>query len=292
MSTHAQRLRELLGANRAWLVPGGFDAFSALLIEEAGFEAMYLSGASLAYTKLGRPDLGFLGLTDVADALGTIRDRTELPIIVDADTGFGNALNVARTVRTLEQRGASAIQLEDQQLPKRCGHLPGKTLVSTSEMIGKLHAATDARDGETVIVARTDAVAVEGVDAAIERAARYVEAGADLLFVEAPRHRDQLARIGAELGPRCPLLANMVEGGATPPLPLGDLESLGFSIVIYPGAMVRALAFAGRRFLASLQEHGHSGESLDSMLDFGQLNALLGTPELMTLSERYDDGDA
>ncbi|MEO7386387.1 MAG: isocitrate lyase/PEP mutase family protein, partial [Gammaproteobacteria bacterium] len=183
--SHAKKLRQLLGGS-PFIVPGCYDAFTALLIQQGGFSCAYVSGASVAFTKLGRPDIGLTTLTEVAETVGNIRDRVGLPLIVDGDNGFGNALNVQRTVRLLEKMGASAIQLEDQTLPKRCGHLDGKSLVSTGEMLGKLKAAQDARaDASTVIVARTDAIAVDGFEAGMERAHAYADAGADVLFIEA-----------------------------------------------------------------------------------------------------------
>jgi 2-methylisocitrate lyase-like PEP mutase family enzyme len=235
-------LRARLKQNGIVLAPGIYDALSGLLAERAGFEALYLSGASIAYTRHGGPDIGLVTMTEVADTLGSIRERVKLPLIVDGDTGFGNALNVMRTVRLFERAGASAIQLEDQTLPKRCGHLDGKTLVPAAEMAGKIKAALDARSSdETLIIARTDAVAVEGLDAALARAELYLEAGADVLFVEALRTKEQMQQGLARIAGRAPMLANMVEGGKTPLLSAAELEALGYGIVIFPGGLVRAL---------------------------------------------------
>lgn len=282
-------LRARLGRRPILIAPGVFDGLSAALAETAGFEALYLSGASLAYTRLGLPDLGLVTAGELADALGRIRERTELPILVDADTGFGNALNVQRTVRQLERAGASAVQIEDQAMPKRCGHLAGKSLVSTGEMVGKIRAALDARTSpELLIVARTDAIAVEGFEAALERARAYAEAGADLLFVEAPRSALELAAIPARLAGGPPLIANMVEGGATPETTAETLEGLGYAVVIFPGGLVRALARTAREFFASLKAHGSTAPFRDRMLDFQGLNALLGTPALLERVRRYD----
>ena len=225
------------------VAPGCYDALSALLIERAGFEAAYVSGASIAYTHLGRPDIGLVSLSELTDIVGAIRERVSLPLIVDMDTGFGNALNVQRSVKLLARAGASALQLEDQVTPKRCGHLAGKELVSTEEMSGKIKAALDARPDESVLlIARTDAIAVEGFNAAIDRADAYISAGADVLFIEAPQSAEEIAAIGKRFGGRVPLLANMVEGGKTPLRDAGELEKLGFSIAIFPGGTVRALA--------------------------------------------------
>jgi 2-methylisocitrate lyase-like PEP mutase family enzyme len=287
--SHAARLRALL-AGEPFIAPGCYDAFSALLIEQAGFSCAYLSGASVAFTRLGRPDIGLTTLTEVADAVGNIRERVALPLIVDGDNGFGNALNVKRTVSLLEKMGASAIQLEDQTLPKRCGHLEGKTLISTGEMVGKLRAARDAcRDSSTVIVARTDAVAVEGLDAGLARAHAYTEAGADVLFVEALTTTEQLARAGRELGGRIPLLANMVEGGKTPLLTITELGQLGFRLAIHPGAMVRVLGHAGSAYLRTLRADGTTRHMLDRMWHFDDLNRAVGTNDLLADGERYAD---
>jgi len=286
---HAQRLRELL-AGQPFIAPGCYDAFTALLIEQAGFGCAYVSGASIAFTKLGRPDIGLTTLTEVAETVGNIRDRVGLPLIVDGDNGFGNALNVQRTVRLLEKMGASAIQLEDQTLPKRCGHLDGKTLVSVGEMLGKLKAAQDARtDSATVIVARTDAIAVDGFEAGMERAHAYAEAGADVLFIEALRSVEQFERAGRELGGRIPLLANMVEGGKTPLLSISELGALGFRLAIHPGAMVRVVGEAAMNYLATLKSDGTTRGMLDRMFDFRRLNEVIGTDDMLQHGERYRD---
>ena len=286
---HAQRLRKLL-AGRPFIAPGCYDAFTALLIEQSGFSCAYVSGASVAFTKLGRPDIGLTTLTEVAETVANIRDRVALPLIVDGDNGFGNALNVQRTVRLLEKMGASAIQLEDQTLPKRCGHLDGKTLVSVGEMLGKLKAAQDARtDPATVIVARTDAIAVDGFEAGMARAHAYVEAGADVLFIEALRDLEQLERAGKELGGRIPLLANMVEGGKTPLLSIAELGALGFRLAIHPGAMVRVVGHAATHYLSTLLAEGTTRQMLDRMFDFRQLNAVIGTDDMLQQGERYRD---
>lgn len=288
MTPQAQ-LSQLLEDETIVVVPGVYDALSACLAAQAGFAALYVSGASIAYTRLARPDLGYLGADQVAETVRNIRERTDLPLIVDADTGFGNALNVQRTVQILEQAGASAIQLEDQAMPKRCGHLDGKVLVPASEMVGKIRAAVDARrDRHTLIVARTDAIAPEGFDAALERAAAYAGAGADLLFIEALQDKVQMRAAAAALSAQVPLMANMVEGGKSPLLSAGELQTLGFSLVIFPGALVRALARAAQEFLASLHEHGTTRPWQARMLDFDGLNQVLGTPAVLAAGRRYD----
>ena len=285
-------LRARLSRPPILIAPGVYDPLTALIAERAGFEALYVSGAAIAYTRLGRPDIGLVSLSEVVETVALIRDRVAAYLVVDADTGYGNALNVERTVRLLERAGANAIQLEDQDFPKRCGHLDGKALVSAQEMAGKIKAAVDARQSrETLIIARTDAVAVEGFDRAIERASLYRAAGADILFVEAPRQREELARIAALVGRRVPLMANMVEGGKTPIVPAQELEALGFSFVIFPGGIVRALAKTAEEYYASLKAHGSTDPFRARMFDFNALNALIGTPEMLARGKNYaDDG--
>jgi 2-methylisocitrate lyase-like PEP mutase family enzyme len=274
------------------LAAGVYDSLTALIAERAGFEALYVSGAGIAYTRLGRPDIGLVSMSEVVQTVALIRDRVGAHLIVDADTGYGNALNVQRTVRLLERAGANAIQIEDQAFPKRCGHLDGKALVSAAEMGGKIRAATDARvSRDTLIIARTDAVAVEGFDRAMARAQLFHEAGADVLFIEAPRQRDELARIGARFGKTVPLLANMVEGGKTPILPAGELEALGFAIVIFAAGVVRAQAKIAEEFYASLLKHGSAQPFHARMFDFNGLNGLLGTPEMLERGLRYEGDD-
>jgi 2-methylisocitrate lyase-like PEP mutase family enzyme len=284
-------LRERLKGPRILLAPGVYDALSGLLAEQAGFEAVYLSGASLAHTRLGRPDIGLVTASEVENTLANIRERIATPIIVDADTGYGNALNVMRTVRRLERAGASAIQLEDQTTPKRCGHLDGKSVISAAEMVGKVKAALDARaSADTLIVARTDAAAVDGFPAALDRAERYLEAGADVLFVEAPRSVEDMKAASARFKGRAPLLANMVEGGKTPILPAAELEALGFSIVIFAAGLVRSFAFMAREYFAAIKRDGSTAAFRDRMLDFKGLNAVVGTPQMFELGKRYDGG--
>jgi 2-methylisocitrate lyase-like PEP mutase family enzyme len=289
MTALDQRLALRLGQPGLVLAPGVYDALSAALVEQAGFDAAYLSGASIAYTRLGRPDIGLVGMSEVAETIALIRERVTLPLIVDADTGYGNALNVQRTVMSFERAGASAIQLEDQTLPKRCGHLADKTLVPTTEMVGKLKAALDARrDQSTLIVARTDAIAVEGLEPALERAQRYREAGADVLFVEAPRTLEEMRAVVRLFAGQVPLLANMVEGGRTPLLAAAELEALGFKIAIFPGGTVRAVARLLQDYLASLKAHGTTKPFADRMLDFDGLNRLIGTPDMLARGQAYD----
>lgn len=282
-------LRTQLGQGRIVLAPGCYDGLSALLIEQAGFTAAYVSGAAIAYTRFGRSDVGLVTMTEAAETLAAVTDRVAIPVIVDADTGFGNALNVQRTVRTFERAGAAAIQLEDQSTPKRCGHLAGKTLVGAAEMVGKIRAAQDARrSADTLLIARTDAVAVEGLERALDRAERYVEAGADILFVEAPRTDDELKAVTERFRGRIPLLANMVEGGRTPIHPAAELEAMGFSIVIFAAGLARAFAHMAQDYLASLKRDGSTRPYSNRMLDFDGLNGVIGTDALLELGRKYD----
>ncbi|WP_417252250.1 isocitrate lyase/PEP mutase family protein [Castellaniella sp.] len=273
------------------LAPGVYDALSALLAEQAGFDAVYLSGASIAYTQLGRSDIGLTTYTEVEGVLARISERVSLPIIVDADTGFGNALNMQRTVRGFERAGAAMIQLEDQTFPKRCGHLDGKTVIPGAEMCGKIRAAVDARiDPSTLILARTDALASEGLEAALDRADSYLEAGADALFIEALRTPEQMRAACERFTARVPLLANMVEGGKTPVQSVASLATLGFRIVIFPGGTARAVAHTLQGYYGSLQQQGSTGPWKDRMLDFDGLNAVIGTPDLLARGRQYGDG--
>jgi len=285
----AMTLRERLQQPPPLLAPGVYDALSALIAEQAGFEALYLSGASIAYTRLARSDIGLTTFSEVQETLSRISERVRLPLIVDADTGFGNALNVMRTVRGFERAGAAMIQLEDQSFPKRCGHLEGKTLVPEAEMCGKLRAALDARASrETLILARTDALAVEGLDAALDRAEAYLACGVDALFIEALRAPAQMDAACERFAARVPLLANMVEGGQTPLSSAAELGARGFRIVVFPGGAARAVAHTLAGYYASLQAHGSTAPWREQMLDFDRLNALIGTPELLAQGRRYE----
>jgi len=271
------------------LAPGVYDALSALVAEQAGFEALYLSGASIAYTLLGRSDVGLTTVSEVINTLAHITDRLEIPVIVDADTGFGNALNTQRTVRDLERAGASMIQLEDQTFPKRCGHLDGKAVVPVKEMEGKLRAALDARhSSDTLVLARTDALAIEGFDATLDRAERYFECGVDALFIEAVRTPEQMDIACKRFASRIPLLANMVEGGKTPVQSAQELGGRGYKIVIFPGGTARAVAHTLQGYYASLHAHQTTIPWQSQMLDFDGLNAVIGTPALLAQGKQYE----
>ncbi len=282
-------LKARLRQPTAVLAPGIYDALTALLVEQAGFKAAYLSGASIAYTQLGRPDLGLVSMEHLADVVTRVRERVALPLIVDADTGFGNALNVQRTVRRLERAGADAIQLEDQTFPKRCGHLAGKAVIPMAEMAGKLRAAVDARQqADTLIVARTDAAAIEGLAAALERGHAYLEAGADVLFIEAPRTEADLRAVVHAFDGRVPLLANMVEGGHTPLLTREQLSDIGFKLVIAPGALVRAVIPAVEALLTTFKSDGSSHGMRGRMTDLAGVNQRVGLAAAVADAQCYD----
>ena len=282
-------LKTRLASKDIVLAPGVYDALSALVAEQAGFEALYLSGASIAYTRLGRSDIGLTTFTEVEDTLARITERVRLPVIVDADTGFGNALNTQRTVRGFERAGAAMVQIEDQTFPKRCGHLDGKTVVPVREMVGKLRAALDARtSADTLILARTDALAIEGIDAALDRAEAYLETGVDALFIEALRSPAQMDIACARFAHRVPLLANMVEGGKTPIQDADALQAHGFRIAIFPGGTARAVVHTLQGYYGSLQQHRTTQPWRDRMLDFDGLNEVIGTPELIRAGRAYE----
>jgi 2-methylisocitrate lyase-like PEP mutase family enzyme len=287
--TSSASLKQRLSKTSALLAPGVYDSLSALVAEQSGFEALYLSGASIAYARLGRSDVGLTTFTEVADTLACITERVSLPVIVDADTGFGNALNVMRTVKGFERAGAAMIQIEDQTFPKRCGHLDGKSVVPIQEMVGKLKAALDARTSpDTLILARTDALATEGFDAALERAERYLECGVDALFIEALRTPEQMDVACARFAHRIPMLANMVEGGKTPVQSADELGKRGFRIVIFPGGTVRAVTHTLQNYYASLKTHQTTSPWQHQMLDFDGLNEVIGTGELMSIGRKYE----
>jgi 2-methylisocitrate lyase-like PEP mutase family enzyme len=273
-------------ARRGVLVPGAFNALSARVIEDLGFEAIYITGAGVTNMQFGLPDQGFMGLADIADATARIRDAVALPLLVDADTGFGNALNVRHTVRTLERAGADCIQLEDQVAPKRCGHFSGKAVVSTDEAIAKIKAAVDARhDADFLVMARTDACATQGFEAAIERALRFAEAGADILFVEAVTSAADIRRLAAAL-PK-PQLMNMVIGGKTPILGTDDLAALGFGFVLYANAALQGAVVGMQRALTTLRDTRRLDESSSLVATFEERQRLVGKPLIDELEQRY-----
>ena len=283
-------LTTLLAERRALLVPGAANALSARIIADLNFQAVYLSGAGLTNTYLSVPDLSFIGLNELAQHTAVIRDAVDLPLIVDADTGFGNALNVYHSVRVLERSGANAIQLEDQIMPKRCGHFSGKALISTSEMLGKIKAATDARhSADTLIIARTDGIAVEGFEAAIERAKRYIEAGADVTFVEAPENLDQLHQIPRLLS--VPQVANIVIGGKTPVMSQQQLAEAGFGLVLYANAALQGAIVGMQAALRELQTRGQLDEDSGLVAPFSERQRLVQKPLFDSLEQRYASDD-
>lgn len=277
-------LKSLLAEKRAVLVPGAPNALAARLIETLGFEAIYVTGAGVTNMGLGLPDLAFIDLTQLAGVTSAIREVTSLPLIVDADTGFGNAVNVGHSVRVLERAGAGAIQLEDQVSPKRCGHFDGKSVVDAGEMIGKIHAAVDARQSEeTLVMARTDARAVEGLEAALERAQRYIEAGADILFVEAPRGKDELAAIARLPAPQ---VVNMVVGGKTPIVDQAELAGMGFAMTLYANVALQSAILGMRHALTALKEQGRMDEG-PLLAGFAERQDLVRTAHFTALGTHY-----
>ena len=285
MSTR-KTLKALTEARRGVLVPGAFNALSAKVIEDLGFEAIYVTGAGVTNMWFGMPDQGFMGLADIADHTARIRDAVEVPLIVDADTGFGNALNVYHAVRILERAGADCIQLEDQVAPKRCGHFSGKEVISTEEMLGKIKAACDARrDKDLLIMARTDAAATHGFEAAVERAQRFAEAGADILFVEAVTQAEEIRALPQRLAK--PQLMNMVIGGKTPIFNAGELGQLGYGIVLYANAALQGAVMGMQKALTVLRDTKEVQESSGLVAPFAERQRLVGKPTWDALEKRY-----
>ena len=284
--TTKQQLRTLVQARRGVVVPGAFNALSARVVADMGFEAVYVTGAGVTNMSLGLPDQAFMGLRDIADHTARIRDAVELPLIVDADTGFGNALNTYHTVRTLERAGADCIQLEDQVSPKRCGHFNGKDVIATEEMLGKIRAACDARrDADLMIMARTDAAAVHGFEAAIERAQRFAEAGADILFVEAVTTLDEVRALPQRLS--TPQLINMVIGGKTPITNAHELSQLGYGLVLYANAALQGALTGMQRVLQQLKTTQRMDEDPALVTSFAERQRLVGKPGWDDLEQRY-----
>jgi carboxyvinyl-carboxyphosphonate phosphorylmutase len=286
--TPRARLRELVGASAPLVAPGAYDALSARLIEQAGFDAVYMTGFGTTASLIGRPDIGLLSGAEMVDNARRIVAAVDVPVIADADTGYGNAINVVRTVQLYEQAGVAGIQLEDQVMPKKCGHMSGKLLIGADEMVGKLRAAVEARrDPDLLIIARTDAVAVTGVDDAIARARSFADAGADLLFVEAPTSEEDIARVAKELQGVAPLVFNWAEGGRTPPLSLERIGELGFSLVIYPIGTLLAATAGIRALLQTLKSDGTPTAALPGLPSFGEFTDLIGLPEVQALEQRF-----
>jgi 2-methylisocitrate lyase-like PEP mutase family enzyme len=289
---HRRQLRQLLQQPAVLQAPGVYDGLSALLVEQAGFDCAFLSGACLSFARFGRPDMGLVSASEVAETVAILRDRVNLPLIVDMDTGFGNALNVQRTVRDFERAGASALQMEDQLTPKRCGHMAGKAVVPTDEMVGKIHAALDARENsDTVIIARTDALGVNGFEDALERAERYLEAGAEALFIEAPSSIEQMKQISAQFSARVPLVHNLVEGGNSPVKTAAEVGDLAYRIALYPAALLHRFAPQARELLDCIRKTGSTESVRDQMYELADMNRLLGADELLDAGRTYAGGE-
>jgi 2-methylisocitrate lyase-like PEP mutase family enzyme len=285
MSTR-KHLRKLAEARRGVLVPGAFSALSAKVIEDLGFEAIYITGAGVTNMWFGMPDQGFMGLAEIADHTARIRDAVSLPLIVDADTGFGNALNVRHTVRVLERAGADCIQLEDQVAPKRCGHFSGKEVISTEEAVSKIKAAVDARtDPDFMIMARTDACATQGFEAAVERAQKFAEAGADLLFVEAVTTAEEIRSLPQRL--QRPQLMNMVIGGKTPIFGAPELATLGYGLVLYANAALQGAVAGMQKALTTLRDTRRLDEDPALVVSFAERQRLVGKQDWDALEKRY-----
>lgn len=286
MTTTKQQLKTLAEARRGVIVPGAFNALSARVVADLGYEALYVTGAGVTNMWFGLPDQGFMGLTDIADHTARIRDAVELPLIVDADTGFGNALNTYHAVRTLERAGADCIQLEDQVSPKRCGHFNGKAVIAADEMIGKIKAACDARRDGMLVMARTDAAAVHGFDAAVERAQAYAEAGADILFVEAVTSANEVRALPQRL--KQPQLMNMVIGGKTPIVGADELGRLGYGFVLYANAALQGALAGMQKVLTQLRDVRELREDPALVAPFAERQRLVGKPFWDALEKQYE----
>ena len=288
--TRARKLRELLAGDRIVMAPGAYDAWSARMVEAAGFPAVYVTGYGVSASVLGAPDIGLISFAEMVTAVRNVCNATAVPVIADADNGYGGALNVVRTVREYEAAGAAAIQLEDQVMPKRCGHMEGKQLIPQDEMVAKIRAAVYARrDSDTVIIARTDAIAVNGYDDAIDRAVAYREAGADVIFVEALRTREQIKNAARLVG--APLMANMVEHGKTPLDTAENLYRMGFRIAIYPVVLLYSATRAMQDVLATLKEREDLAACMDREVDFPTFNGMIGLQGYRDLEKGFLQGE-
>jgi methylisocitrate lyase len=286
MMKHTTKLRKLIEAEDILMCPGTYDPLMAKLIKRLGFEAMYMTGAGVSHSTLAMPDLGLTTMTEMVHRATQLADASELPLICDADTGYGNALNVMRTVRDYERAGVAGIHIEDQEMPKRCGHFMGKSLIETDEMVGKLKAALDARqDEDFMIIARTDARTAVGFDEALDRAHAYAEAGADVIFFESPRSVEELTAVPKAIDK--PVLANMVETGLTPLLSASELQDLGYGVVIFAGGLARFLARQAEGFLQNLKDTGTTAAYMDRMNSFQEQNDLLELPKFEAMAKKY-----
>lgn len=288
MITHRKRLQVALNKPGVLKAPGVFNGLSTRLVEQADFDLGFVSGAGIAFSSFGIPDIGLVSMSEVATNIRMIREISELPLIVDIDTGFGNAINTQRTVKVLEQAGATAMQMEDQVMPKRCGHMKGKQVVHPNEMIGKIHAFVDAREHQdTLLIARTDALAVNGFDDAMERAHQYLTAGADMLFIEAPQTLEQMQIIGAEFGDKVPLIHNLVEGGKSPVPSANELTDLSYKIALYPVALLHAFVPKAQALLKHIQATGDTGSFTQTLINLNEMNSILGADALLAEGKKY-----
>ena len=273
---------------RPVVAPGSYDALSARLVEQAGFDVVYMSGFASTASLIGRPDVGLLTGTEMIDNARRIVAAVDVPVIADGDTGYGNAINVVRTVQSYEQAGVAGVHLEDQVMPKKCGHMSGKAVIPADEMAGKIRAAVAARrDPDFVVIARTDAAAVDGLDAALDRARAYADAGADLLFVEAPTSEADIARVARELAGVAPLVFNWAEGGRTPPIPLDRIAEMGFALVLFPIGTLLAATAGIRALLAALKADGTPAAALPGVPTFDEFTELIGLPEISAMEQRF-----
>jgi len=280
------RFKQLILAKEILVMPGAYDALSAKIVEQAGFQAVTLGGYPTSATLLAKPDVSLLSLTEMVRHAQYLVEAVDIPVFADGDTGHGNVTNVIRTIKAFEKAGVAGLFIEDQLFPKRCGHMEGKQVIPTAEMVAKLKAALDARtDPDLVIMARTDALAAHGIDEAIERANRYREAGADLIFVEAPRSAEEMRRIAREVS--APTMANMIEGGKTPTLTPAELQEIGFSVVVYPLAALYAAAWAVREVMRELRATGRTHAALDRMISFAEFNQMVGLQQIREAEAHY-----
>ncbi|MEE8434615.1 MAG: oxaloacetate decarboxylase [bacterium] len=286
MMNKTTKLRQLINREEILIAPGVYDPYLAKLVQSAGFEAVYMTGAGVSHTGLGMPDLGLTTFSEMVDRAGRIADAVEIPVFADADTGYGNALNVIRTVKAYERAGVAGLHMEDQEMPKKCGHFDEKKVIPLEEMLGKLKAALDARsDPDFIIIGRTDARTAVGFDEALERAQAFAEVGVDMVFFESPLSEEELEKVGASVNR--PLLANMVETGKTPLLPTERLQEMGFNVAIFPGALGRFIGKQVMEFLRVFRAEGSTLSQVDKMLSFTEQNEIVGLPEMLSLAEKY-----
>ncbi|WP_448212024.1 isocitrate lyase/PEP mutase family protein [Colwellia sp. MEBiC06753] len=285
---HREQLQQALKSTGVIKAPGVFSGLSLKLVEQAGFSVGFVSGAGIAFSNYGIADLGLVAMQEVANQVSIMREVSQLPLIVDIDTGFGNAINTQRTVKVFERAGASAMQMEDQLMPKRCGHMKGKQVISASEMVGKIHAFVDARQYQnTLLIARTDALGVNGFDDAMERARLYIDAGADLLFIEAPTTLEQMQIIGREFGNKIPLVHNLVEGGNSPINNADEMAQLNYKLALFPVALLHGFVPKAQDILNHIQQHGDTSSYTAPLIDLNEMNQLLGAEDMLKQAIKY-----